>query len=136
MKFLQLAFMLIVASCAPAPVTAADGGRWNEQMSQMSPQDAADMYAWFPTVKVPDQPAMSCCGIADAYEADIYRVEDGKTIARVTKGDAKWQTGHEVVIPPNRIVPFRSHGNPTGHGVVFIGSAGQVYCYLPPPGGV
>jgi hypothetical protein len=23
---------------------------------------------------------------------------------------------------------------PTGHGIIFIGAAGQVYCYVPPGG--
>ena len=25
-------------------------------------------------------------------------------------------------------------GNPTGHGIVFIGAAGQLYCYVAPGG--
>jgi hypothetical protein len=26
-------------------------------------------------------------------------------------------------------------GNPTGHGIIFIGGGDEVYCYLPPGGG-
>jgi hypothetical protein len=35
---------------------------------------------------------------------------------------------------PNTKIKWGS-GNPTGHGIIFIGDLGQVLCYLPPGGG-
>jgi hypothetical protein len=35
---------------------------------------------------------------------------------------------------PNEKIKFDA-GNPTGHGINFIGSEGQVYCYVTPSGG-
>ena len=35
---------------------------------------------------------------------------------------------------PNSKIKWDS-GNPTGHGIIFIGRLGKVLCYLPPGGG-
>jgi len=40
--------------------------------------------------------------------------------------------GSRVVIP-NHKIKF-NEGNPTGHGVLFIGANGGIYCYVPPGG--
>jgi hypothetical protein len=34
---------------------------------------------------------------------------------------------------PNHKIKF-NEGNPTGHGVLFIGASGGIYCYVPPGG--
>ena len=41
--------------------------------------------------------------------------------------------GSKILIPPNKInrAP-EDGGNPSGHGVVFIGSGGEVLCYFGP----
>ncbi len=36
--------------------------------------------------------------------------------------------------PPHVRAWFQDDGNPTGHGIIFIGMGGQVYCYVPPGG--
>jgi hypothetical protein len=40
--------------------------------------------------------------------------------------------GTRVLIPDGKLK--RDKGNPTGHGIVFIGAQGQVYCCLTPGG--
>lgn len=89
----------------------------------------------------PDNPLISCCGDADAYWADDYKVVDGKTIVTITDdrpdeplGRPHRPTGTEVFVPDSKIKWDR--GNPSGHGWLFIayGPANQVYCWVPPGG--
>jgi len=69
---------------------------------------------WFNGLMRPDEPDMRCCGLADAY---CPHIENGKRFA-VPNIKIKWD-----------------RGNPTGHGIIFIGYGEEVYCYLPPGGG-
>ena len=101
---------------------------------------------WYETLRQPDQPAVSCCGAADAYYADDQEMApDGSTIAIITDtraDDRKLPNGKEVhrthvpvgtkvLIPPEKV---RKHAvfNPTGHTIVFM-DMGWVYCYEPQP---
>ena len=38
----------------------------------------------------------------------------------------------KIPVPNNKIK--LDEGNPTGHGIIFIGVQGQVYCYVVPGG--
>jgi len=41
--------------------------------------------------------------------------------------------GSKILIPPNKLNRAREDGgNPSGHGVVFIGQNGEVLCYFGP----
>jgi hypothetical protein len=42
------------------------------------------------------------------------------------------ELGEKIVVPNNKIK--WDEGNPTGHGIIFIGTAGQVFRYVPPGG--
>jgi len=42
------------------------------------------------------------------------------------------ESGERIVVPNHKIK--WDDGNPTGHGIIFIGMGGQVYCYVPPGG--
>ena len=99
---------------------------------------------WFQNLMQPDNPYVNCCGEADAYEADDFEVVDGKVYAVVTDDrDDTFPNGavRPHVAPGIRIeVPEKKikwdHGNPTGHGWVFLSvSTGQIYCYVLPAGG-
>ena len=89
----------------------------------------------------PDNPHMPCCGLADAYWADSYEVNGNQYVAIITDTrDEKplgrtqhIEAGTRVAVPNSKIKWDR--GNPTGHGIIFIGYGGEVYCYLPPGGG-
>jgi hypothetical protein len=91
----------------------------------------------------PDAPHASCCGEADAYFADEVHVRNGKTYAVITddrpdipRMRPHVEIGTEVEIPDNKLKWDRS--NPTGHGVVFLGSGlginRYVFCYVQPGG--
>lgn len=127
-----LGFLLGAAlfSC-PHHAHARDNG-WNET--------PPNVRHWFQSLMQPDNPAVSCCGEADAYEADNFAIEGDQYIAIITdeRGDtfpngvtrAHLEPGTRIVIPNGKI-KFDA-GNPTGHGILFIGGSGVVYCYLPP----
>jgi hypothetical protein len=91
----------------------------------------------------PDAPHASCCGEADAYFADEVHVRNGKTYAVITddrpdipRMRPHVEIGTEVEIPDSKLKWDRS--NPTGHGVVFLGSGfgrnRYLFCYVQPGG--
>lgn len=116
---------------AVAPSFAKDLGQWPD----------SDLARWFASLRQPDNPTVSCCGEADAYWADSYEVgPNGEYVAIITdtRDDKPLQRRHvdpgtRIVIPPRKL-KF-DQGNPTGHGIVFLGSSNDaIYCYLPPGG--
>jgi len=121
---------VFVFSVSKAP--ARDLGQW----------DVVDplVRKWFRELKQPDNPSRSCCGESDAYWADSYEVKDNQYIAIITdeRDDEPLrrphiESGKRFLVPNNKIK--WGSGNPTGHGIIFIGLGGDVYCYLPPGGG-
>ena len=105
---------------------ARDGGDWSATPDEVR--------HWFQTLMQPDNPHVSCCGESDAYEADSFEVEGDHYVAIIT--------GHRAVagVPIGTRIPVPNHkmkwdqGNPTGHGIIFLGSQGQVFCYVTPGG--
>jgi hypothetical protein len=96
---------------------------------------------WFRELKQPDNPSLSCCGETDAYWADSYEVKGDQYVAIITdtRDDKKLGRAQHIeagtrITVPNRKIKWGS-GNPTGHGIIFIGLGGDVFCYLPPGGG-
>lgn len=94
---------------------------------------------WFQNLKQPDNPLVSCCGEADAYWADSYKVRGDQYIAIITdtrkiNGRTRVDPGTEILVPNYKIK--HDDPNPTGHGLIFIsrGDEPVVYCYLPPGG--
>jgi len=95
---------------------------------------------WFRELKQPDNPSRSCCGESDAYWADSYEVNGDQYIAIITDGRDDGplnrihiDNGTRFLVPKSKIK--WDSGNPTGHGIIFIGPNKDVYCYLPPGGG-
>ncbi|ABD88449.1 hypothetical protein RPC_2901 [Rhodopseudomonas palustris BisB18] len=87
----------------------------------------------------PDFPAVSCCGEADAYWADSHEIADGQYVAIITnpRPDAPLRRPHleigtKIVVPNHKLKS--DSGNPTGHGIIFLGGPGHVFCHLPPTG--
>jgi hypothetical protein len=121
---MKLLLAAVAALVTLLPAAARDNGQWGEQ--------PAAVRQWFQSLMQPDYPAVSCCGEADAFEADTFEVEGDHYIAIITDGKG--------VIPPGTRIPVPNvkmkwdAGNPTGHGIVFIGPQGQVYCYVAPSG--
>lgn len=94
----------------------------------------AECHRWFSTLMQPDNPSVSCCGEADAFEADSFMTDEqtGGYVAIITDGLGLIPEGTRIPIPNNKIK--WDQGNPTGHGIVFISATGTIYCYCPPSG--
>jgi hypothetical protein len=121
---------VFVLSICKAP--ARDLGQW----------DGVDPLhrEWFNRLMRPDNPHITCCGLADAYWADSYEVKGDEYVAIITDtrddrplGRLHIENGKRVAVPNTKIKWDR--GNPTGHGIIFIGYGGEIYYYLPPGGG-
>jgi hypothetical protein len=111
------------------------GGALCAALARPSPQWAGEPLAvrqWFQSLMQPDNPYMSCCGEADAFEADDFEIEGDHYVAIITNGKGVIPSGTRIAVPNHKMKWDR--GNPTGHGIVFIGSQGQVYCYVTPSG--
>jgi hypothetical protein len=126
MRGIIIVFMLLASSAA-----ARDFGQWENQ--------SPEVRKWFQSLMQPDSPLMSCCGEADAYWADSFGTDKDRYVAIITDERADEplrrphrEPGERIAIPNNKIK--WDQGNPTGHGIIFIGLGGQVYCYVPPGG--
>lgn len=134
-SILMLAFL---ASCAQ-PLPARDSGQWSEASPERS--------AWFESLMQPDTLSFtkprSCCGDADAYEADLFEVDSaGDIIAIVTDGTGNDHgkitipDGTRIMVPAKKVVTGdQAKTNPTGHGWVFVrfdedGDSESVYCFV------
>lgn len=127
MRFLSALFAVLLLY---GPTLARDNGQWLSEDVLIS--------KWFQNLKQPDNPQISCCGEADAYWADSFEVEGDHYVAIITdeRPDAPLNRPHielgtRVIVPNNKMK--WDEGNPTGHGVIFIGQPG-IYCYVAPGG--
>jgi len=90
---------------------------------------------WYRTLMQPDNPDVSCCGLADAYWADEVHVKDGKTYVVIQDDRDNEALGRPPIANgtwvhvPNHKLKF-DRGNPTGHGVVFMRGVDTVFCYV------
>lgn len=117
--------------CGVSIAHARDLGQWENTDPRIR--------QWYRGLMQPDNPNVSCCGEADAYWADGIEVKDGKVFAIITdtRPDEPLKRPH---IPPGTRIEIPNHklkwdrGNPTGHGVVFVGPSGNVYCFVQPSG--
>ena len=116
--------LALIALLISAPVLARDNGQWTS-----SP---ANVRQWFQQLMQPDNPRVSCCGEADAFEADNFEIEGDHYIAIITDGRGVIANGTRIPVP-NRKMKW-DKGNPTGHGIIFISTTGDVYCYVTPGG--
>jgi hypothetical protein len=115
---------LIALLLLTSTALARGNGHWSGQ--------PANIRQWFQSLMQPDNPYRSCCGEADAFEADTFDQEDGHWVAVITDGKGVLANGTRFIIPDGKLKFDK--GNPTGHGIVFIGDQGQVYCYVAPGG--
>lgn len=106
------------------PALARNNGQWSTA--------PLNIRQWFMGLMQPDAPMVSCCGESDAYEADDFEAEGDHYVAIITDGRGVIPDGTRFNIPNGKI-KFDSN-NPTGHGILFMGQGGQIYCYLPPSG--
>lgn len=118
--------LLLLAGAAHA----RDAGQWDE---------ADEITAWYRSLPQPDN-GMSCCGRADAWEADLGAVdEEGRMVAIITDtrpDEPRYRRhidpGTRYVIPPHKVQTH--YGNPTGHVIIFLNHADEVLCFIPQGG--
>jgi hypothetical protein len=122
MKVRLALLMFAIALCTPAE--ARDNGQWGNSPTQVR--------QWFQSLMQPDNPAVSCCGEADAFEADTFEVAGDHYVAIITDGKGVMPNGTRVAVPNSKMK--WDQGNPTGHGIIFIGAGGSLYCYVAPGG--
>ena len=67
-----IAAALLVLDYAVPNALARDNGQWENSPPHVR--------RWFQGLRQPDNPRVSCCGEADAYEADIFEVDGGRCI--------------------------------------------------------
>jgi len=106
-----------------------DSGQWD------NPDVDPAVVEWYRSLRMPDNPSISCCGEADAYWVGEVHVRDGKTFATIEDdrpdeplGRPRVPSGTVVEVPNNKLKWDR--GNPTGHTVIFLGASRQVYCFV------
>jgi hypothetical protein len=116
--------VLVVTISGYISVNARPGAQWEN-----TPEN---IRKWFQSLTQPDNPTMSCCGEADAFEADQFEIEGDHYVAIITGGDDHVPPGTRIQVPNSKMKWDK--GNPTGHGVIFLGIGGQVYCYVAPGG--
>jgi hypothetical protein len=118
--------IIIIATLtlATLPALARDNGQWGQQ--------PASIRQWFQRLMQPDNPQVSCCGEADAFEADMFEIEGDHYVAIITNGKGVVAEGTKIPVPNQKMK--WNDGNPTGHGIIFIGTQGQVFCYVTPGG--
>lgn len=114
--------MLLVAMLAffPTGLFARDNGQWDGKSDTVR--------EWFRHLMQPDQPGVSCCGEADAVEADDWWFEKDHVIAKVTNGRGIVPDGVEINVPLKKIKQDTS--NPTQHAILFISTNMTVYCFV------
>ena len=124
LALLALGAPVIALEDGRSPLSARDNGQWANSPLQVR--------EWFQGLMQPDNPAVSCCGEADAFEADTFEVAGDHYVAIITDGHGVLANGTRVVVPNTKMKWDK--GNPTGHGIIFIGAGGQLYCYVTPGG--
>lgn len=119
----------VLAALLIGNVKARDLGQWEASTPEVR--------EWYRGLMQPDNPSASCCGESDAYWADEIRVRNGKVFAVITddRPDAPLHRPHipigtEIEVPDHKLKHDR--GNPTGHGVIFVGHGGLVFCFVQP----
>lgn len=124
--------LVLVFMAAMHGASARDNGQWGS-VDQAVRQ-------WFQSLKQPDNPSVSCCGEADAYEADSFDVEGDHYVAIITNGEEDIAHGKPAIANGTRIPVPNSKmkydkSNPTGHGLIFLGGSDhRVFCYVAPGG--
>jgi len=121
-----VALALVALALAPS-ARAHDSGQW----------EASDpaIRSWYRSLMQPDNPNVSCCGESDAYWADEIVVEGDKVFAIITDTRDDKPLGRPHIPPGTRFqIPAHKYkfdaGNPTGHHVIFVNSAGEVLCFV------
>jgi len=75
---------------------ARDVGQWGHQPPHIR--------EWFKNLVQPDAPHLSCCGEADAYEADLFESAEDPYVAVITDGSGDPAVGKPEITNGTRFV--------------------------------
>ncbi len=108
-------------------VHARDLGQWED----LDPE----LRSWYQALRQPDNPQVSCCGESDAYWCDEIWAEGEHNYCKITdtRDDVPLRRPHRDVGTVFQIPPHKyqgRYGNPTGHSIIFLSYAGDVYCFV------
>jgi hypothetical protein len=89
-------FRIVIPALAllSLPALARDNGQWGNQPLAVR--------QWFQGLMQPDHKEQSCCGEADAYEADSFEVKDDQYVAIITDGKGVIPNGTRIPVPIRR----------------------------------
>ena len=110
---------------------AHDYGQWLDE--------SPEVRAWYNSLRQPDHPDISCCGVGDSYWADDIETDsNGNLIAVITddRADEPLKRPHipagtRMSVPKEKI--NWDEGNPSGHTVIFLGTHSSeyfVFCFV------
>jgi hypothetical protein len=118
---------VIVLVLAVQMAFARDDGQWSRQPPEIR--------KWFQQLMRPDVPAYSCCGEADAFDAEMAGEDaaTGNFLVRVLNGRGIVPDGFMVSVPRKKLQT--RFGNPLDQVIVFvlIGSYEPI-CLIPKVG--
>lgn len=102
--------------------------------NEPDPEECTKIHTWYERVVQPGQEYnISCCGVGDAYWAEIIEVRGSFVRIKIVDGRVIQnripRNGQEFDVPYGRM-DDKHQGNPTGHNIVFIGQSGMVYCFF------
>lgn len=109
---------------------------FNIKVSPAHDDEHHEFDAWYESLKMPDSPTVSCCGVADAYWCSFPYTRDDKNYCkieddRIIMHRTQFPVGMEIEIPDRKMMEgLKTNGNPTGHSVVFLSSGGAVFCFV------
>jgi hypothetical protein len=81
---------LIVLGHAAPNALARNNGQWENLPAYTT---------WFQGLRQPNKPRVSCCGEADAYEADLFEIDKDRYIAIITDGKGEIPNGTKIPVP-------------------------------------
>src|SRR5260370_7706960 len=116
---LRIAFIMLALG---APAAARDDGQWANSPTYIR--------EWFQSLMQPDHPRLSCCGEADAFEADTFEVEGDHYVAVITDGKGVIPNGTRISVPNAKIK--WDMGNPTRPPILFIVTSAPLSSLHPP----
>jgi hypothetical protein len=108
--------VVIVLMLLTLPAVGRDFGQWEDQPSSVR--------QWFQKLMQPDNPYQSCCGEADASEADTFEFSHNHHVAIITYGRG--------IMPDGTRIPGSTAVRPATASSSW--ASGQVYCHVTPGG--
>ena len=70
---------------------------------------------WFQRLRQTDKPRNSCCGEADAFEANLFEIDKDRYVAIITDGKGEIPNGTKIPMPNQQIERGRRKSHRSRH---------------------